>query len=314
MSPERTVYLIDTPGFDDTTKSDTDVLSEIATWLVDSYRNKILLHGIIYLHRITDNRMQGSAKRNFLMFKKLCGPDALKRVILATTMWDRVLDGDGIDREKVLVDTPEFWGGMLSRGSSCHRHDNTVSSAKTIIGLLAGHDGPVATDLEKQLVDEHRPLDQTSAGRELHSEMLREKEKWERELREIEKEILVVVQQRDRESERLLREERDRYTRKISKVKGDTEKLRSTMEKLLADRDERVAAVEKRLQRQEDAYEGKLRWFQKQSQQLKQELDGVKEERDELKKERDWLEDMKDLAELRALRHELLAIPCPFTR
>jgi hypothetical protein len=203
-------------------------------------------------------------------------------------MWDRVPDGDGVDREKVLVDTPEFWGWMLSRGSSCHRHDNTESSARAIVGLLAGHDGPVATDLQKQLVDEHRPLDQTSAGRELHSEMLREKEKWERERREMERQVLVAVQQRDRESERLLREERDSYTRKLSKVEGDTEKLRSTMEKLLADRDERVALVEKELVKQKAAYKGELKKFQEQAQRLKEERDGLEKER--------------ALAELRALQ------------
>lgn len=44
MSTDRTVYLIDTPGFDDTKKSDTEVLSEIALWLGDLYKNKILLN------------------------------------------------------------------------------------------------------------------------------------------------------------------------------------------------------------------------------------------------------------------------------
>ena len=74
MSPERTVYLIDTPGFDGTNKNDTEVLSEVATWLADSYQSKIRLHGIIFLHRITDNRLQGSAKRTLAMLRKLCGP------------------------------------------------------------------------------------------------------------------------------------------------------------------------------------------------------------------------------------------------
>lgn len=86
MTPDRTVYLIDTPGFDDTNRSDTQVLTEIATWLGDSYRSKVLLHGIIYLHRITDVRMSGSARRNLLMFKHLCGDEYLKKVILVTTM------------------------------------------------------------------------------------------------------------------------------------------------------------------------------------------------------------------------------------
>ena len=32
----RTVYMIDTPGFDDTNKSDADILKEIALYLAES--------------------------------------------------------------------------------------------------------------------------------------------------------------------------------------------------------------------------------------------------------------------------------------
>ncbi|KAG7288270.1 hypothetical protein NEMBOFW57_007801 [Staphylotrichum longicolle] len=275
ISPDRTVYLIDTPGFDDTTRSDTEVLSEIAAWLADSYRNRILLHGIIYLHRITDNRMQGSAKRNFMMFKQLCGPAALKSVILVTTMWDRVGEREGAEREKVLIDTEEFWGWMVSKGSSFHRHDNTASCARDIISLLANRDGPVATELQRQLVDENRSLDQTSAGRELEAEMLKEKEKWEKERKDMEERMTTAIQQRDREAEELLREERDRYTAKIKKVEGDTEKLRATMKNLIADRDKRVARMEKELEEQKAAHKEQLRRFEKRKQQLKEEKEEI---------------------------------------
>jgi hypothetical protein len=192
--------------------------------------------------------MQGSAKRNFIMFKQLCGPNALKRVVLVTTMWDRVSEGEGVDGEKVLVDTPDFWGWMLSKGSSCHRHNNTKSSAREIINLLANHNGPVATDLQRQLVDEHRSLDQTSAGQQLDAEMRKQKEKLEREHNEMDRQMRIAVWQRDCEAEQLLREERDKYTIKIKKVEEDTNKLRSTMEKLLADRDRRVALQKKEME------------------------------------------------------------------
>lgn len=83
---------------------------------------EVRLNGIIYLHRITDVRMQGSAKKNLLMFKQLCGPDALKNVVLATTMWSLVNPTDGQAREKELISTPEFWGWMLQKGSRVERH------------------------------------------------------------------------------------------------------------------------------------------------------------------------------------------------
>lgn len=108
------LYLVDTPGFDDTNRSDTEVLRELATWLTDSYTAHIKLSGIIYLHRISDVRMQGSAKKNLFMFKKLCGNDALKNVILATTMWDRVSQSEGDARELELTSTMDFWGWMMS--------------------------------------------------------------------------------------------------------------------------------------------------------------------------------------------------------
>lgn len=64
FNKDTTVWLVDTPGFDDAHLSDTDVLREIATWLSNSYKDTAKLHGIIYLHRITDNKLGGSAMRN----------------------------------------------------------------------------------------------------------------------------------------------------------------------------------------------------------------------------------------------------------
>ncbi|KAI0542496.1 hypothetical protein GGR58DRAFT_452595 [Xylaria digitata] len=259
LSLSRTVYLIDTPGFDDTSRSDTEVLDAIATWLGDSYKNKILLHGIIYLHRISDVRMQGSAKRNLLTFKELCGEKALSKVILATTMWDKVEEQEGARREKELQDRPEFWGWMISKGSSCHRLDNTAESKKRIVHLLADHDEPVATDIQTQLVDEQRRLDQTSAGRELHSELIREREKWEREREEIKRQMEEAIKKSDREAQEALEEERDRYTRMIKKAEKNTNALRSTMEELIARRDKKVAEIEKRMKEQQAAHEKELK-------------------------------------------------------
>ena len=67
------VWLIDTPGFDDTYRSDAEVLKDVAFWLAAAYTKHTQLAGILYLHRITEPKFQGSAKRNLRMFQQLCG-------------------------------------------------------------------------------------------------------------------------------------------------------------------------------------------------------------------------------------------------
>lgn len=61
-----------------------------------------MLSGIVYLHRINQPRMQGSAKTNMPVFKKLCGDNALGNAILATTMWDVTEVQLAEEREKQL--------------------------------------------------------------------------------------------------------------------------------------------------------------------------------------------------------------------
>ncbi len=54
--PQKRVFLVDTPGFDDSTRSDVEVLRELAAWLTATYAKEIRLSGIIYLHRINQPR------------------------------------------------------------------------------------------------------------------------------------------------------------------------------------------------------------------------------------------------------------------
>lgn len=214
------------------------------------------------------------------MFKQLCGPEALKHVILVTTMWDKVSNQEATQREKELIDTPEFWGWMLAKGSSYHRHHNTEASARDIIRQLVDLGEPIATDLQRQLVDERRALDETSAGRELQIELLKEKKKWALERRDIERNMKEAILQRDRETEKAMREERDRYTSMIKKAEEDTDALRSNMENLIAQRDKRAARMEKRIQKLQTTHENELKRFNERQKQLEREKAQLEEERE----------------------------------
>lgn len=110
--PGVTIHLVDTPGFDDTNRQDSAVLRDISAWLSKSYTEKILLNGILYLHRISDPRMQGSGKLSISLLRKLCGKDAFKNVVLVTTMWELVEKDIGDRREKEPEETEEFWGSL----------------------------------------------------------------------------------------------------------------------------------------------------------------------------------------------------------
>ncbi|KAI8180249.1 hypothetical protein K4K52_003952 [Colletotrichum sp. SAR 10_76] len=238
MSPVRTVYLIDTPGFDDTTRSDAEVLGEIATWLGASYKQHILLHGIIYLHRITDRRMQGAARKNIRMFRQLCGnDDALSKVHLVTTMWDQVDESVGLRREKELVATTEFWGAMVSKGSLYYRHYHTSESAKRVVNRLAAHDQPITTDMQRQLVDEGRRLSDTAAGQELENELIRQRERLTGEHAGMEEEMRAAANENDAELMDMLKEELANSAGAIQKVEKEISDLRVTMETMIEQRD-----------------------------------------------------------------------------
>ncbi|KAJ3574180.1 hypothetical protein NP233_g1925 [Leucocoprinus birnbaumii] len=109
----KDIILVDTPGFDDTYKSDLEILQLISKWLEKTGVRNIRLRGVLYLHRITDNRMAGTPLKNLEIFEKICGPKWFSRVVLVTTMWDELGSENtemGDAREDELKN--DFWKGM----------------------------------------------------------------------------------------------------------------------------------------------------------------------------------------------------------
>lgn len=184
----KSIHLIDTPGFDDTHRSDREVLEDIASWLATSYELNIKLSGILYLHRISDNKMGGTGLRNLLMFKKLCGDDFYPRVFLVTTMWDKVSQSEGVSRECELIDKSQFWGSMLEKGATTERHWGNRDSAMSILGhVLMNQKATLdaALDVQKELVDQRKRLDETSAGQHFEVELVKQREKHRKEIQQM---------------------------------------------------------------------------------------------------------------------------------
>ena len=167
----RTVTLIDTPGFDDTERTDADVLELIAKFLRETYANGMLLTGIILLQPVTGNRVQGSEKRRTRLFEKICGPNAFGHVVIATTMWSELRDeSEGQSRVQQRKAAPDFWGQMIDHGAQVVKHHNTAASAISIIRSLINRN-TVTLQMQDELQQSDGRLSATSAGQQLHSDL-----------------------------------------------------------------------------------------------------------------------------------------------
>lgn len=124
------------------------------------------LTGVVYLHEISLARMSGKGLKNLNMFRKLCGDEALKNVVLGTTKWDEVTPEIGQKREQQLAQ--DFWREMLQHGSVMMRvgTDSESSPWKIIDQILTN---PVLDSvlIQKELVELQKVIPQTAAGKEL---------------------------------------------------------------------------------------------------------------------------------------------------
>ncbi|KAF9461786.1 P-loop containing nucleoside triphosphate hydrolase protein [Collybia nuda] len=222
----RSVTLIDTPGFDDTNKSDTDILKLIAGFLQASYEHGKKLAGVIYLHRISDCRMGGISTRNFRMFRELCGERTLKNVVIVTNMWGQVTPSIGKARERELAIDPTFFKPAIDKGAQLVRHDNTFRSAQGLLWLIV-QNKPEALRIQRELVDEHMDISQTAAAEELNRELMEQARRHRAELQELEEEMKDAIKQQDEETRRELEGEYQRLHKEMERVQHDSQRLDS---------------------------------------------------------------------------------------
>ncbi|KAG6918304.1 hypothetical protein DXG01_015396 [Tephrocybe rancida] len=128
--PTRRIVLIDTPGFDNASIDNDEIMKRIVRWISESYQPDMKLAGIIYLHDITHKRLPRPGLYD-KVFKQLCGDDWARKVVLATTMWDEISLQVGERREQDLK--KEYWKIMLKLGSRIARYDGTRPSARQLI-------------------------------------------------------------------------------------------------------------------------------------------------------------------------------------
>jgi len=229
------ITLVDTPGFNDTERTDTEVLEEIAKWTSATYRQDQLLSGIIYLHPITHARMEGSAMRNLRMFQSLCGQEVLGNVLLTTTQWSNVDPAVGQAREDDLRGEG-FWGGLIRRGATLQRfHSTRESGLELIRGLMFNTRMPL--DIQDQIVDKSMSLLETNAGKCINEELIALEKKFKEKVQSLEEQFRKAVEAMGEEM-RVLMDEKEKTQQELGRV---TDQMRLLTESHAAELKKRKA-------------------------------------------------------------------------
>jgi len=86
---------IDTPGFDSTSRDDTETLNEIARWLSDAYGDVSRISGLMYLQQLSldQSRIRDQLFRKYIMEENLH-----RRSTLTTLAWQQLEEGRKIKR------------------------------------------------------------------------------------------------------------------------------------------------------------------------------------------------------------------------
>ncbi|KAK0645442.1 P-loop containing nucleoside triphosphate hydrolase protein [Cercophora newfieldiana] len=159
------IILIDTPGFDDTERTDIEILQALVKWIPDQplLKNQ-LIDGLILFHPVTRNIVSDDERRRTQLLKTLLGDDAYKRVTIATTMWDSLDPGYAAELEAELSTTSKnnrlgeggVWGEFCQRGATVARHDNNEASAHKIIQQIINRCNEVERSGMKRHKDANR--------------------------------------------------------------------------------------------------------------------------------------------------------------
>ena len=186
------------------------------------YEENSRLSGVIYLHRISDNRFGGTAGRNFDMFRKLCGDAALKNVVLVTNMWSGVPPDVGNARESEL--SSNFFKLATNKGAQMVRHYDTAQSAHGIIRMIVAK-RPVVLQIQRELVDEHKDIVNTTAGEAVRGELNEQIRRHQVELEDIRGEMTQALREKDEETVRELQGERRKLQERMEDIARDSERM-----------------------------------------------------------------------------------------
>ena len=169
--------------------------------------------GIIYLHNIFLDCVARVEQKNLDIFRRLCGDETLRNVVLGTTKWDKTGLEVGQYRERDFREI--WWKEMLQLGSVIMRVHADSASAWEIINHILENDRVEFLRIQEELLELQKVIPETDAGRTLRYT-----------LEELREQLLAEERTANIGDEQLRRKEWEEIRKRMRETVGDIRKLR----------------------------------------------------------------------------------------
>ena len=163
------------------------------------------------MHRISDVRFTGTAAKSFKTLLAMCGDRALRNLVIVTSMWGKVTPEVGEARKRELANS--FFKHALDNGAQLLAHDDTAESAHSIIRAILDKQ-QVTLQIQKEIVQQGKMIEETAAGKELRRELDERVQKHQEQLQELQ-EVLDRTEADDGETRQELEQELSRLRQEL---------------------------------------------------------------------------------------------------
>lgn len=119
-------------------------------------------------------------------------------------------------------------------------------------------DAPAVLEVQREMVDDNKNLDETAAGRQFEAELIRQRKKHEEQIRQIQEETRMLLEVQDLRSAEALKAEQRKFERRISQSFDDQAKLKSSLQDIVVRQEEDLKRMQAQVDRDRATYEGKI--------------------------------------------------------
>ena len=183
---------------------DIHPFSTFQTELLDRYGEGSKLSGVIYIHRISDERVTGIAGWDFGIFRELCDDTTLKNLVLVTNVWSRASRDIGEAVESELAGT--LFRPALDEGAQMIRYRNNAQYTHNIIRKITKNH-PIMSQIQRELVGEPKDVIGTATVEAANQELDEQIRHHQAEPKAIREDITRVSKEKDEETRQDMEEE-----------------------------------------------------------------------------------------------------------